>query len=107
MAFVGPTPSAFQASRSEKEDALGGSCFDVFEAAGVTFWTFRHHFGRLWLPVATFQAHLAPESQKLENCAKNDAKIGAFLGPFWVPWAPLGSIREPPGAKRAPKVAQS
>ena len=90
MAFVGPIPSAFQASRSEKEDALGGSYFDVFEAAGVTFWIWGH-FGRLWLPVATFQAHLAPESQNLEKCAKNDFKMGAFLTPFGClghPWAP-------------------
>ena len=73
----------------------GRLIFDVFEAAGVTFWSILTHFGRLGLPVATFQAHLAPESQKLENCAKNCSKMGAFLGPFWLPWAPLGSIREP------------
>ena len=58
---------------------------------GSLFGAFWGHSGRLWLPVATFQAHLALESQQLENCAKNDSKMGAFLGPFDClghPWAP-------------------
>ena len=70
MAFVGPIPSAFQASRSEKEDALGGSCFNVFEAVGVTFWSIS---GSCWEVLATFghlPTHLAPESRKYRTMCK-------------------------------------
>ena len=77
--------------------------FDVFEAAGVTFWSIFDHFGRRWLLVATLQAHLAPEARKLAYFTKNDSKIEASLDPFWVPWAPLGSISEPPGHKLCQK----
>ena len=62
---------------------------------GAHFGAFWDHFGRLWLLVATFQAHLAPESRKLSVFEKNDAKIEAFLEPFWLPWAPLGSKVSP------------
>ena len=34
---------------------------------------------------------------------KNDFKSEASLDPFWVPWAPLGSISEPPGHKLCQK----
>ena len=77
--------------------------FVVFEAAGVTFWSMFDHFGRRWLLVATFQAHLAPEARKVAYFMKNDFKIEAGLDPFWVPWAPLGSISEPPGHKLCQK----
>ena len=70
---------------------------------GSLFGAVFDHFGRLWLLVATFQAHLAPESRKLANSTKSDSKIGACLDPFWVPWAPLGSISEPPGQKMCQK----
>ena len=73
----------------------GSSFLTFLKQPGSLFGAFWHPFGRLGLPVATFQAHLAPESQKLENCAKNGSKMGAFLDPFWLPWAPLGSIGEP------------
>ena len=49
---------------------------------GSLFGAFWDHFGRLWLLVATFQAHLTPESRRLAHFAKNDSKMGAFLGPF-------------------------
>ena len=94
--------------------AFGGPCapweahvFTFLKQPGSLFGAFFDHFGRLWLPVATFQAHLAPESRKLADFTKKDSKMGAFLDPFWVPWAPLGSIREPPGAKMVQKVAQN
>jgi hypothetical protein len=77
--------------------------FDVFEAAGVTFWSIFDHFGRRWLLVATLQAHLAPEARKVAYFTKNDSKIEASLDPCWVPWAPLGSISEPPGHKLCQK----
>ena len=76
---------------------------DVFEAAGVTFWSIFDHSGRRWLLVATLQAHLAPQARKLAYFTKNDSKIEASLDPFWVPWAPLGSISEPPGHKLCQK----
>ena len=63
--------------------------------SGLLFEAFWDHFGRLWLLVATFQAHLAPESRKLANFRKKYLKIGACLDPFWVPWALLGSIVSP------------
>ena len=49
---------------------------------GSLFGALWDHFGRLWLLVATFQAHLTPESRRLAHFAKNDSKMGAFLGPF-------------------------
>ena len=49
---------------------------------GSLFGAFWGLFGRLWLLVATFQAHLTPESRRLAHFAKNDSKVGAFLGPF-------------------------
>ena len=58
---------------------------------GAHFGAVWDHFGRLWLPVATFEAHLALGSRKLAIFVKNDTKIEAFLDPFWLPWAPSGS----------------
>ena len=81
--------------------------FDVLEAAGVTFWKLLAHFGRLRLPVATFQAHLAPEAPENEKSSKNDSKMGALFGSLLAALDTLGSIREAPGAKMVPKVAQS
>ena len=81
--------------------------FDVFEAAGVTFWSIFDHFGRRWLLVATLQAHLALEARNLAYFTNIDSKIEASLDPFWVPWAPLGSISEPPWTQIVPKVARS
>merc|ERR1711966_145505 len=40
--------------------ALGGSFLMFLKPPGSLFGTFWHHFGRLGLPVATFQALLAP-----------------------------------------------
>ena len=56
--------------------------------------------------MATFQAHLAPEARKVAYFMKNDSKIEASLDPFWVPWAPLGSISEPPGHKLCQKLLE-
>ena len=71
MDFVGPIPSAFQASRSEKEDALGGSCFNVFEAARVTFWSISESFWEVLPPFGRLPTHRAPESHKCRKlCEK-------------------------------------
>ena len=35
---------SFPGFQKYKEDVLGGSCFNVFEAVGVTFWSILEHF---------------------------------------------------------------
>ena len=80
----------------------GSSFLTFLKQLGSLFGAFWHHFGRLGLPVATFQAHLAPESHKLENYAKVDSKMGAFLGPFWVPCT-LGLHKGAPWSKNGAK----
>ena len=64
---------------------------------GAHVGAFWDHFGRLWLLVATFQAHLVPESRKVAVFEKHGANVEAFLDPCWLPWAPLGSEVSPTG----------
>ena len=80
--------------------------FTFLKQPGSLFGALLGHFGRLWLPVATFQAHLAPESQKLGKCQKLTPK----WEPFWLPLAALGTLGlhkggrcTKNGAKSAPK----
>ena len=56
--------------------------FDVFEAAGVTFYSILGSFWRLGLLLATLQAHWVPESRKIAFFLKNDCQMEAILGPF-------------------------
>ena len=51
-----------------------------FNQAGSLFGAFWDHFGRLWLLVATFQAHLVPGSLKLTNFVKKRRQTGSHFG---------------------------
>ena len=82
--------------------------FDVFEAAGVTFLSILASFWEAGLPVATFQALLAPEAPRHRKLCEKWLQNGS---PFWDPfgrlahpWAPCGSPWSQNGAKSGPKL---
>ena len=90
---------------------FGGPCapweahvLTFLKQPGSLFGAFWGHFGRLWLPVATFQAHLAPEAPENEHYAKNGFKMGALFGSLLVALGTLGSAGRPLEQKWCPKL---
>ena len=55
------------------------TCLKQLGSLFIAFWD---HFGRLWLLLATLQAHWVPESRKIANFGENECNMGALLGPF-------------------------
>ena len=83
--------------------ALGDSFLTLLKPPGSLFGAFWHHFGSLGLPVATFQAILAPYGESLlpngkinienknhKKCMKHVRKLAPEWEPFWVPFGRLG-----------------
>ena len=82
--------------------------FDVFEAAGVPFWSI---LGTFWEPVAPCGHLPGPSGARVTEIRKlceNMLQNGPFLGPFGYlghPWAPCGSPLTKKGAKSDPKLS--
>ena len=61
--------------------------FDVFEAAGVTFWSI---LGSFWEAVAPCGHLPGPSGARVTEIAKFCEKVTPNWEPFWVPFGCLG-----------------